>query len=169
VCFTSDIESIIIAVRHIVVTSQLRCSCDRCCLQYAVQLLIFLRQRSLLLLVYFAVGKTGAVLRSDNFAGCKIVVAARSTTRFAETAQLNRLHFQLFVYHAIGSDHHIQILCCWHLFGCRNILQCSHLRSHMWVNVNSSAFAPHFLCFAKRQWPVVYWAQVWVTHGDCDM
>jgi hypothetical protein len=107
VCFTSDIESIIIAVRHIVVTSQLRCSCDRCCLQYAVQLLIFLRQRSLLLLVYFAVGKTGAVLRSDNFAGCKIVVAARSTTRFAETAQLNRLHFQLFVYHAIGSDHHI--------------------------------------------------------------
>jgi hypothetical protein len=30
----------------------------------------------MLMLDYFAVGKTGAVLRSDNFAECKIVVAS---------------------------------------------------------------------------------------------
>jgi hypothetical protein len=29
------------------------------------------------MLDYFAVSKTGAVLRSDNFAECKIVVASR--------------------------------------------------------------------------------------------
>ena len=67
------------AGRQIVVTSQLRCCCDRFCLQFATQLLALDINVHLLQLDYFAVGKTGAVLRSDNFAEYKIVVLLAST------------------------------------------------------------------------------------------
>ena len=67
------------AARQIVVTSQSRCCCDRFCLQFAAQPFTLDIDVHLLLLDYFAVGKTGAVLRSDNFAEYKIVVLLAST------------------------------------------------------------------------------------------
>ena len=67
------------AARQIVVTSQSRCCCERFCLQYAAQLLTLDIDVHLLLLDYFVVDKTGAVLRSDNFAEYKIVVLLAST------------------------------------------------------------------------------------------
>jgi hypothetical protein len=64
-----------------VVTSQLRCSCDRGCLHFVVRIYVRRSNSSaivqLLLLVYFVVDKTGAVLRSDNFVEYKIVVASQ--------------------------------------------------------------------------------------------
>ena len=56
------------AGRQIVVTSQSRCCCDRFCLQFAAQPFTLDIDVHLLLLDYFAVGKTGAVLRSDSMA-----------------------------------------------------------------------------------------------------
>jgi hypothetical protein len=67
------------AARQIVVTSQSRCCCDRCCLQFAAQLLFLGIYVQLFLLNCFVVDKTGAVLRSDNFAEYKIVVLLAST------------------------------------------------------------------------------------------
>ena len=53
-----------------------RCSCDRSCLHFACTDSSFAFSASalvrMLLLNYFAVDKTGAVLRSDNFAGTKL-------------------------------------------------------------------------------------------------